>query len=133
MRLSAHGERRGMRLTQATLTPAARLDHIRFAMSFDVDTAPLGALAFGELKSGLVRHTSDRSDRYYRRGQVYLAAQPGHHYTAAVEDVEAETVVIDPDLPSQLAGTAPGRAQQPVRFTGYEPVSPGAARQWRAT
>src|SRR6185437_1307319 len=33
----------------------------------------------------------------------------------------------------ELAGTDPGRIPQPVRFTGYEPVSPQAAQQWRAT
>jgi AraC-like DNA-binding protein len=35
--------------------------------------------------------------------------------------------------PGQVADTAPGRTQQPVRFTGYEPVSPQAARQWQDT
>jgi AraC-like DNA-binding protein len=133
MRISARGERRGMRLSLTTLTPEARLDRASFAMSFDTDGAPLDALVFGELKSGFVRYGSDRSDRYCRPGQVYLATQPEHHYTATVENAEVETLVINPGLPSQLADTIPARIKLPVRFTGYEPVSAQAARRWRAT
>jgi hypothetical protein len=33
-----------------------------------------------------------------------------------------------PALPSQIADTEPGRTRQPVRFTGYEPISPQAAQ-----
>jgi transcriptional regulator GlxA family with amidase domain len=36
-------------------------------------------------------------------------------------------------LLSQVADTEPGRAQQPVRITGYEPVTPQAAQQWKDT
>ncbi len=133
MRLSVHGERRGMRLTYARLTSAARLDHVSFAMTFDADAAPLNALIFGELKSGRVRHGSDHGDRCYERGEPFLTAQPEHSYTATVADADAETAVIDPALPNELAETAPRLAPRPVRFTGYEPVSPPAAAQWRAT
>jgi AraC-like DNA-binding protein len=122
-----------MRLAHARLTPAARLDHVSFTMTFDADAAPLDALIFGELKSGRIRHGSDHGDRYYERGQPFLAAQPEHSYTATVADADAETAVIDPALLNELAETAPGPAPRPVRFTGYEPVSPQAAAQWRAT
>ncbi len=133
MRISARGQRRGIRLTRVSLTPAARLDHVRFAMSLDLAAAPLGALVFSDLKSGSVRLRSGNEDRYHQSGQVYLAVQPEHPFTATIEDAEAEMAVLDPDLPDQLAATAPGRVLQPVRFTGYDPVSPQAARQWRAT
>jgi AraC-like DNA-binding protein len=133
MRLSAHGERRGMRLVHACLTTAARLDHVSFAMSFDADAAPPDALIFSELKSGRVRHCSDHGDRYYGPGQPFLAAQPEHSYAATVADADAETAVIDPALPNELAETAPGPTPRPVRLTGYEPVSPQAAAQWCAT
>jgi AraC-like DNA-binding protein len=132
MRLSARGERRGMRLAVAALTPAARLDHASFTMSFDVNATPLGTLIFGELKSGFVRHGSDHGDRYCRPGQVYLVTQPEHHYTATVEDAEVEALVVQPALLTQLADTAPGRIKQPVRFTGYEPHSPKATQRWHA-
>jgi len=133
MRLSVHGERCGMRLAVDRLTPAARLDHVSFAMAFDADAAPLNALIFGELTSGRVRHGSDHGDRCYGPGQPFLTAQPEHGYTVTVADAEAETVVIDSVLPSELAETPLGPSPRPVRFIGYEPVSPQAAAQWRAT
>jgi AraC-like DNA-binding protein len=132
MHIDARGERRGMKLEQASLGPV-QLHHVSFAMSFDADATPLGALIFGQLISGLVRHGSDRSDRFFRPGQVFFAVQPEHPYTATIEDTEVELAVLDPALPSQVAGTAPGRGQQPVRFTGYEPVSARAAQGWRDT
>lgn len=36
-----------------------------------------------------------------------------------------------PGLPSRIADTESGRTQQPVRFTGYEPVSAQAAEAWK--
>jgi AraC-like DNA-binding protein len=133
MRLSAHGERRGMRLAHDRLTLAARLDHVSFAMTFDADAAPPGALIFCELTSGRVRHGSGHGDRCYGPGQPFLAVQPEHGYTATVADADAEAAVIHSALPNELAESAPGRAPRPVRFTGFEPVSPQAAAQWHAT
>jgi AraC-like DNA-binding protein len=134
MRLSASSERHGLRLAQTDLTSAVRLDHTSFAMHLEVsDANPLGVLLFGELKSGLVRYGSDGSERYYRPGQVYLAAQPDHYYNGTIDDTEVELAVLDPALPAHLASTAPSRAGQPLRFTGYEPVSPEAAQRWRTT
>ncbi|HEU5419826.1 MAG TPA: hypothetical protein VFV41_19210 [Streptosporangiaceae bacterium] len=83
--------------------------------------------------AALVRYGSDGSDRYYRPGQIYMAAQPHHYYDGTIADTEVELAVLDPALPAQLADTAPGRAQHPLRFTGYESVSQQAAQQRRAT
>jgi AraC-like DNA-binding protein len=132
MRIAARGERQGIRLTQMS-AGRVRLDHNKFAMRFDIDASALDVLVFGELKAGLVRFGSDRDDRYYRPGQVFFSAQPEHPYTATMDGTEVELVIIDPTLPSQVANAAPGRAPQPVRFTGHEAVSANAARQWRAT
>jgi hypothetical protein len=124
MRISARSQRRGIRLTRTLLTPAARLDQVSFAMGIEVAAVPLGALAFIDLRSGRVRHSSDHEDRYYRSGQLYLAGQPEHPYTATIHDAVAEMVIIDPALPAQLADTPPSGPPQLVRFTGYEPISP---------
>jgi len=133
VRIGAHGQRRGMRMAQFSLTPALRLDHLSFRMSFDTHAAPRGVLIFGAVRSGLVSHTSDGSHRRLRPGDVYLSAQPDHAFAATVEDTEAEAAIVDPALPSQVADTEPGRTHQPVRFTGYKPVSPRAARAWKDT
>jgi anti-anti-sigma factor len=133
MRITARGQRRGMRLSQVSLTPAVRFDHVTFAMSFDATADPPGALVFGELKSGLARYGSDGSDRHCRPGDVYMPARPEHPYTATIEDTEAELAVIDPALLAQLASAESGYTRQPLQFTGYQPVSLQAAQQWRAT
>lgn len=133
MRIGAHGQRRGMRMAQFSLTPALRLDHLSFRMSFDTHAAPMGVLVFGAVRSGLVSHTSDGSHRQLRRGDVYLSAQPDHAFAATIKDTEAEAAIVDPALPSQVADTEPGRTHRPVRFTGYKPVSPRAARAWKDT
>ncbi|HEY7143701.1 MAG TPA: AraC family transcriptional regulator [Streptosporangiaceae bacterium] len=132
MRIDVRSQRYGMRLAQASLGPV-RFDHVRFAMDFTADAAPLSALAFGQLLSGRVSYRSDGSQREYHPGQVFLVAQPDHPYTVTVHDAELQLVVFGPALPSQVAAPAPGRAQHPVRFTGYEPVSPQAADDWITT
>ena len=133
VQITAHGQRRGIRLTRTSLTSAAHLDQVSFAMSLDIAAAPTGTLIFNDLKSGRVRHGSDHEDGNYGSGQVYLAGQPEDPCTAAIQDAVAELAVIDPALLTQLADTTQGRAPRPVRFTGYEPVSPQAAAQWRVT
>lgn len=47
--------------------------------------------------------------------------------------MDLEVAVLDPALVRHVADTAPTRSQQPVRFTGYEPVSRQAAATWKST
>lgn len=135
MRINGAGQRGGLRMTRVSLGPSARLDHNVFTgMSFDVTQgAPLGVLAVGYLRGGGAAVNSDGSARSYGPGDIFLAPLPGHPYTAAAADPEIEVTVLDPALLGQVAGTAPGRAAPPVRFTGYDPVSPQAAQAWRDT
>jgi hypothetical protein len=58
MRISAQGQRRGLRMSQTNLTPAVRLDHLRFQMSVDVDAAPLDGLVIGSIRGGRLTHRS---------------------------------------------------------------------------
>jgi AraC-like DNA-binding protein len=132
VRISARGPRRGLRLEQVALGPV-QLHHVTLAMGFDAAGDGPQSLVFGELMSGRLRHSSERGDRDYQPGDLFLTGQPGHAYTATVEDADLRLAVIDPALPGQVADTAPGRATGPVQFTGYHAVSPKAASQWTAT
>lgn len=132
-RIRANGQRGGMRLAQTVLTPAVRLEYSRFAVSFTATAGPLGVLAFGHLTDGLLASRSAGSERRLGPGDVFLGVQPGHPFGATVANTQLETAILDPALPSQIADTEPGRTQQPVRFTGYQPVSARAARQWKDT
>lgn len=125
IRISRQGQWGGMRLAQATLSPAVRFDRLSVTMSLTAAAGPLGALVIGEVTSGQVTYGPGGSQRSLRPGQVYLA-QPGHAFAVSIQDAELELAVIDPVLPGQVAG-------QPVRLTGYQPVSSRVAQIWKAT
>src|SRR5215469_13245071 len=133
VRIDPRGRRRGIRRVDTPLGPQVRFQHSRYTMSFDLTSAPLGALVIGHLRDGRLTYRSGGSERLVRPGDVFLAAQPDHPVTATIEDVDWEAAVIDPALLSQVADGEPGRIRQPVRLTGYEPVSPRAARAWQHT
>jgi AraC-like DNA-binding protein len=132
VRLHPRGLRRGLRLEQAALGPV-QFHHVILGMDFDAEGDPLEALVFGELTSGQVCQESAGSDRHYGPGEVFLTARCSDPYSATVHDADVRLTVIDPAMPSQVADPAPGRAQVPVRFTGYEPVSAQAQEQWKST
>jgi AraC-like DNA-binding protein len=129
VRIDARGPRRGLRLERAALG-SVQFHHVNVAMHFDAVGGPRETLVFGELTSGRVRQSSGGSDRHYVPGKTFLAAQPGLSYTATVHEADMRLAVIDPALLSQVADTAPGRAQVPVQFTGYEAVSAQASDRW---
>ena len=132
MRIAARGQRGGLSMTRSVLSPQVRLDHGRAALAFDITAgSPLGVLAIVCQRGGQAAYRSDGSERRYGPGDVYLTLQPDHHYTATLDHADTEVAVLDSALLSQVAGTAPGRARQPVRFTGYEPVSGRAAQTWK--
>lgn len=132
VRIDARGPRRGLRLERAALG-SVQFHHVNVAMHFDAVGGPRETLVFGELTSGRVRQSSGGSDRHYVPGKPFLAAQPGHSYTATVHEADMRLAVIDPALLSQVADTAPGRAPVPVQFTGYEAVSAQARTRWTET
>lgn len=132
IRIHPRGLRCGLRLEQTALGPM-QFHHVSLGMDFDAEGDPLEALVFGELTSGQVRQKSNGSDRRYVPGEVFLAARCSDPYTVTVHGADVQLTLLDPALPSQVADSAPGRAQVPVRFTGYEPVSAQAREQWKST
>lgn len=123
----------GLRVATSTLTPQVRLDHVTFAMDAAMAADPLGSLVICHVRSGRVTYPGGRGERVYGRGDVVLPVQPDQSYTAQCTETEFEAAAIDPALLSQIADTAPGRAQRPVRFTSSEPAFSDSARVWRHT
>jgi AraC-like DNA-binding protein len=132
LRIGAHGQGGGLHRTRSGLGPSVQLDRHRWTLAFEATGAPLGVLAVASLRAGQVTFRSAGSERRYGPGDVFVAVQPGDHYTATGGNRDTEVAVFDPAYLSQVAGTAPGRAPQPVRLTGYEPVSAQAAQSWKA-
>ena len=108
------GTRGAMRMTRTPVSPA-RLDQFRFTMDLDAGVDPLGVLVFGHLISGRVLFESDRNERHFVPGSVFLVAQPEHPYTAALRDFEIENAVLDPTMPSQVRRRLPARLRHQSR------------------
>lgn len=132
VRIHGGGGGSGMRLDQDRIGPVT-IDRTIFGTDLDVDVAPVDKLVFGQVENGAVGFRTNGTEHWRSRGDVYLAAQPGHWRTSMVRGGVHEQAVIDPSLPSQIVGTEPGRSHQPVRFTGYQPISAQAARTWKDT
>ena len=132
MQMDTQGDRAGVRLVRASLGPV-RFHQLSFAMEFVASGVVGDTLAFAQITAGRVRWGSDGAQRDYGPGQVFLAGQPGRPFTAMVQDAEVELAIFDSALLSQVAAAGRDTSRQPVRFTGYEPVSAQAAQTWRAT
>lgn len=132
-RIDARGQRYEVRLSQAWLG-SVRLDQVSFGMDMAVACGgPIGALVFGHVISGLVICDSGGSERLQLPGEVFLAAQPEHSYTASIYNAQIELAVIDPALVRDVASSTDGNSCGPVRFTGYSAISAQAAQSWKRT
>jgi AraC-like DNA-binding protein len=133
LRIDARGQRGGIRMEQAQLSPLARFDRNIVRMTLSVTGDPRRLLVVGHLRSGLARYGTNGSERCYRPGDVFLAIRPGQPHAGRSIDIDTELAVIDPVLLSQVAATAPARTPQPLRFTGCDPISTASARLWLNT
>jgi AraC-like DNA-binding protein len=129
LRLTATGTGHHFRISEASVGPIA-LHHNTFTMRLEVANTPMRAMAIGRVLRGRFAFRSRRHRAEYRPGDVFIVAPPGEPYRSAIEDGDGEGCVIDPELLTRIAGTAPGRAPGRLRFTGYEPISARAARFW---
>jgi AraC-like DNA-binding protein len=133
LRLEAHGPHGGMRVSQAQLSPAVRLDDMRFTFSYEAESPPIGVITIGHLRSGRASYRSHDGERLIGPGDVVLCFQPDQYCTVSCADLDIGIASIDPALLSRVADTAPGRRREPVRLTGYTPVTPQAARLWESS
>jgi len=131
-RLTAPGERSFLRIEQDALGPAD-LHRLIFAMECGVDADPLGALYLGHVADGKIAYHSGRESRAYGAGDVFLAVQPDLPFRADIGRADLEFAVLDVSLLSQVAGTAPARKAEPVRFTAYRPATPRDVGLWLST
>ncbi|QWF79762.1 helix-turn-helix transcriptional regulator [Amycolatopsis sp. CA-230715] len=129
MRLSAHGDRRGLRIVQDRLGPVM-VNRMTFGMSVDISVEPLGTVCVCGVRAGRASCRSGQDERRYRQDDVFLAAQPDRPLWVSLHDLDIDYTVIAPNLLGEVAQTGP-REREPVRLLGHEPISPAAAAQWR--
>jgi AraC-like DNA-binding protein len=118
-----------MRLERDSIGPVS-IDRTAFDIDVDADVGPADQLVFGQVSSGAVGFRAGGAEHWHRNG-VYLAAQPGRERTSMIRGGIHDQVLMDSGLVSQIADTELGWTGQPIRFTGYEPVSPEAAQAWK--
>jgi AraC-like DNA-binding protein len=132
LRVIPRGRPGPIRADKAPLTPAIRLDRVSLECSFDVQADTLDLLLVAHIHSGRAGYDDD-GERRYGPGDVYVPAQPGDRYTARCAGYDVAIAIIDPAMLGQVASTAPRRSPEPVRLTGYQPVTAAAAGHWKAT
>ncbi|GAA2683416.1 MULTISPECIES: AraC family transcriptional regulator [Actinosynnema] len=125
--LRSSGPRRGLRLASAALGEV-RFDDVELRTTVDAEVDPPGSYLFGLVRSGRVDTDSADGSRAHGPGDAFLAARPEDPYRTRVERGGFSVTVLPTSLLQQVA---PG--PEPVRFTGYAPLSPEAARGWTAT
>ena len=126
LRLSVSGTGHRVRLVRDPLGPI-ELHHDAFTMRLDVDSPPLPVVAIGRVLRGRYTVSSRRHRSDNRAGDLFIVGPVGEPFHTGIDGGEGEGCTIDPALLTRIAGTAPGRAPRPLRFTGYKPVSARAA------
>ncbi|GAA4553949.1 AraC family transcriptional regulator [Amycolatopsis samaneae] len=112
--------------TQNPLGPIS-LDSAEYGFEADYAVEPLGRiLLFGVESGSFPQVTTEGARDSHGPGEVFLVAQPDRPYSGRQDHARFSAVALEPSLLSQVA--APGRADTPVRLTGYRPFSPAASR-----
>ena len=133
MRITPRGRPGRIRADQTQLSPAVYLQQLSCACALDLQAEPFGVLLVAHVRAGRLGYRSVGGERRYGPGDVCFAVQHDHPNTAQYADLTMAVAVIAPELLGQVVGTAPGRSPQPVRLTGYQPVSARAAQYWKAS
>ena len=85
VRIRSRSEQVGMRLAHDAVGPVG-IDHMSFRMDLDADVGPEAALVFGQVDSGAAGFRANGAERWYARGDIYLAGQPRHCRTSMFRD-----------------------------------------------
>ncbi|MEV4350629.1 helix-turn-helix transcriptional regulator [Actinoplanes sp. NPDC049596] len=131
-RITVTGDRIGMRIVRTDLGPVS-LDHVTFTMSHRTELAPMGQIAIGRARAGRVCCRTGRDTTENGAGDLFLGNQPDSVLRTESENHEGEYARFPPAVFARVADAAPGRAAQPIRFTGYRPMSARAALFWAKT
>lgn len=131
-RIGYEGEQGDIRAVRRAVGSVS-MDRLSLGMDLNAEVRPMGTLVFGRVNAGSLGLRRGGAERWYGPGDVYLAGQPWQRRTVMARGGEHEQMVIDSAFISQVASQVPASEGRPVRFAGYEPVSPQAAALWKST
>ena len=103
-----------------------------FDMSYAV--TPLGRICLCVVHEGTIEdHVYQGVSDSFGPGDVVSFAPPDLSYAGRVHAARYNITMLDPDLLTQVAGTADPLRPQPVRLTGHRPLSAAAGDRLRST
>jgi len=109
------------------------LDELRVPLDVRVRQDPFNSLIVVLLRAGRFDRECGGIDERFLPGDVFIDAEPSLPSTVRLLHIELQTTMLDLGVLAQVAATSSSRAPGPIRFTGYQPVSPAAAAHWRNT
>ncbi|TCO53520.1 AraC family transcriptional regulator [Actinocrispum wychmicini] len=122
------------RLTRHPLGPISlELTDCSFEMGYVAHSLGRVGVAWVDTGAWLTSEGVGGAAASHGPGDVFVLGQPGHGFAGRVTNLRCGYVSVEPSLLSKVAATAPGRTEQPVRLTGYRPVSPAAGQHLMRT
>lgn len=109
------------------------IDDARMPLDMSVQQEPFNSLVIGTLWAGRFERECGGVSERFAAGDVFIDAEPTLPASVRLLEVAGQTVMLDLEILTQVAATEPSRVPGPIRWTGYQPVSPAAAVHWKNT
>jgi AraC-like DNA-binding protein len=108
------------------------LEDVRLPLTLCARQDPFDFLGVVTTHAGRFERNCGGIDEQFQPGDIFIA-DPALPSTLRTVDLHAQAMVLDLPVLTQVANTAPTRKPGPIRFTGFQPVSRGAATGWTST
>jgi AraC-like DNA-binding protein len=108
------------------------LDTVVAPLKLDYTSEPWVAVLVMDLVAGTAERTIGSLVEQAGPGDVFMVCQPALANRLWTQDATSNVATLGPALLAQVTATAPARVPDPIRFTGYQPVSADAAVRWQS-
>jgi AraC-like DNA-binding protein len=109
------------------------IDDARMPLEMSIQQDPFNSLVVATLWAGRFERQCRGVSERFSGGDVFIDAEPTLPASVRLLEVAGQTVMLDLEVLAQVASTEPSRAPGPIRWTGFQPVSPAAAAHWKNT
>src|SRR5271157_365662 len=104
-------------------------DQLAFSYTMGYDSHPLGRICICRVHSGRIEETIIGEPQHiFAPGELALFAPPELPFSGRVVGAGYDLTMLDPELLTRVAASAPGRRPEPVRLLGHRPVSAAAGQ-----
>lgn len=114
--------------------PGVSVDELDLDFDMRYSVTPLQKICLCLVHEGTIQdHSFGRVEDAFGPGDMVSFAPPELPYEGRICGARYNITMLDPDLLTQVAATAPGAKPGPVRLTGHRPVSDTAALHLKRT